>query len=184
MAWEKSKMKKLLVLLLIFGVVGCDNAIDIEANGSDVDMTADTSEWGFVCEPKSSYGFDILIKYDGKFVSTFHDKIHLRPDGWVITELNSYNFEHHLNNEDYPIMEWSIPRDRYSEWTEKVHLHKVDGLTRNNKNELNIENWLTDIITIYKYKDSSEIKSMHSCFLIDTVALDNFVEDRKENLFD
>jgi hypothetical protein len=81
-------------------------------------------------------------------------------------------------------MEWSIPRDRYSEWTEKVHLHRVDGLTRNNKNELNIENWLTDIITIYKYKDSSEIKSMHSCFLIDTVALDNFVEDRKENLFD
>ena len=178
----KRKNKQLLALLLLFGIISCDNKIDIEANNSEVDIKNDTSEWGFVCEPKSAYGNDILIKYDGKFVSTFHDKIHLRPDGWVISELDGYNFEYHLNNDDYPILEWSIPRDRYSQWMEKVHLHKVDGLTRNNKNEPNIEGWLTDVITIFKYKDSPEIKSIHSCFLIDTEVLNDFVKDRKENI--
>ena len=101
-----------------------------------------------------------------------------------ITELNGNNFEYHLNNENYPILEWSIPRDRYSEWIEKTHLHKVDGLNRNDKNEPNIENWLTDIITIYKYNDSPEIKSIHSCFLMDIKSLNDFVEDRKINILD
>ena len=165
-------MKKLLTLLLISPLL-----ISQEVKNN-------ASEWGFVCEPKSAYGFDILIKYEGKFVSSFHDKIHLRPDGWVITELNGNNFEYHLNNENYPILEWSIPRDRYSEWIEKKHLHKVDGLNRNDKNEPNIENWLTDIITVYKYNDSPEIKSIHSCFLMDIKSLNDFVEDRKTKILD
>jgi hypothetical protein len=168
-------MKKLLALLVYLPILFAEPLTD----------SANSSEIGFICKPEARIGSDILIKYNGKYVSTFHDKIHLRPEGWVISELNSStfedSFEQYLNNNN-SATEWLIPLDRHSYWQEKKHIHKIDELKIDENGQPDFKKWKTEITTVYKYEDAPEMKRIHFCALADIESLNNFVAERKKNI--
>jgi hypothetical protein len=132
---------------------------------------------GFYCEPKGAYGFLILVIYDGEYVSSYHDKIYLRPDGWVVTKLNSAPFDFHYGNIDYPVIDWYVPKAKYSQYQTKRHMHNVGHKQVDEK-------YKSSLITVEEYAGEEDIKYMHNCFLGNIEQMNEYVENRKTNLLD
>jgi len=169
-------MKNILALILmVFGLVGC--AEDSTKSNPQSDSAEQPTKVGFFCEPNGNYGFVILVIYDGEYVSSYHDLIHLRPDGWLVTKLNSGPFEFHYGNYDYPALDWYVPEVKYSQYKTKRHMHNVG-------NEQVDDSYQTRLITVEEHDGQEDIKYMHNCFLGNISQLNAYVEDRKINLLD
>lgn len=176
-------MKRLIYIALIFLVIGCSE--NKEQRGQ---QTQEENIIGFACEPDLS-GFLILIKYDGKYVSTYDDSPHLRPEGWVLSKLQSESFQYHfsMKDPDYPATQWNIPKGRWDLWASKLHLHEV-GVEYTSPDEYitklyTIEEWKAGDYEVFEYSEDTTSKYLHICSLADIGKLDDFVEERMRNPF-
>ena len=160
---------------MVLGIIGCSEG----STGSNIQNSSaeQYTKVGFYCEPSGNYGFIILVIYDGEYVSSYHDLIHLRSNGWVVTKLNSGPFEFHYGNKDYPVLEWFIPQSKWTIFKTKRHLHDV-------RDKQVDESYQTRLVTIEEYEGEEDIKFMHNCLPGNIAQMNAYVEDRKTNLLD
>ena len=116
---------------------------------------------GFACAPKSKYGYDVLIIYDGKYVSTFHDNIVDRGNDWIITTFTETNSGSR---------QWDIPEQKWEQFPKKLS-HHVWRYDEAKFTEL-------ELLTL----NESDIKSEAACFLTKVGSLRDFVNYRMGNI--
>jgi hypothetical protein len=165
----------LALVLIVFGLIGCSE--DRTKSNSQSNSAEQSTEVGFYCEPTNDFGFIILVIYDGEYVSSYHDLVHLRDQGWVVTKLNSGPFKFHYGNKDYPVLEWYLPQSKWTIFKTKRHLHDV-------KQKQVDETYQTRLITVEEYDGEDDLKYMHNCFPGKISQMNAFVEDRKINPMD
>lgn len=168
-------MKYILLIMLVFGIVSCSE--DTTGGNSQSSSAEQSTKVGFYCEPTGTYGFVILVIYDGEYVSSFHDVLHLRDQGWNVTKLNSGPFEFHYGNKKYPAMEWYVPKSKWTIYKSKRHLHDL------RKKQIDGEVYKTLLVTIQEYDGEEDLKISHNCFPGDISQMNAFVEDRKISPF-
>ena len=162
-------MKKFILIFISIIFIGCSENQNPEYT--------EYQKHGFVCEPTGDYGYTFFAIYDGQKVYSYHDKIHLRDQGWSVSELRGKPFEYHFDSSEHPITEWYIPKGEYDTWKSKRILHEVGA------NYLSPTEYLTRL-AIDQESDYGDSKALHSCSVGDIEKMNKFVADRKNNMFD
>ena len=162
-------MKKFILIFTSIVFLGCSE-----------NQTPEYTEYqkhGFVCEPTGDYGYTFFAIYDGQKVYSYHDKIHLRDQGWSVSERRGKPVEYHFNNTEDALTEWYIPKGKYDQYLSKRIIHEV-GL-----NYLSPIEYKTRLVIVEKY-DDDDTKSLYTCLVGDIEKMNKFVADRKNNMFD